>query len=140
MNGTMRSLIGSLSMVAGACIYTSSNMVGNGWEIRPDPVRGLLLASAGMMMCVLAMVLMPEGCTRRDILNLLKAVLILGSFSLIATLGMAVVQPFYDLNNTRWGAIPPPNIIFGALYGVVSIGAMLALELWEHRSPGYQAN
>ncbi len=139
MTSTKRSLISSLSMVAGSCIYTSSTMIGHGWQIRPDPVRGLLLASAGIMMCVLAMVLMPEGCTRRDVVNLLKAVLILGSFSLIATLALAVILPFYDLNNTRWGAIPPPNMIFGALYGVVSIGAMLALEFWE-RKPAYQSN
>ncbi len=140
MTSSARSVLGSLSIVAGSCIYTSSNMVGHGWEVHPDPVRGLLLASAGMLMCVLAMVLMPEGCSRRDVINLLKAVLILGSFSLIVTLVMAVVHPFYDLNNARWGAIPPPNMIFGALYGVVSIGAMLALELWENSKPAYQNN
>jgi hypothetical protein len=129
----LRNTMGSVSLVIGCCLYASSNVIGHGWNIAPDPSKALLFSAAGMLLCVLAVVITPECLDRCELVSIMKAVFLLGAFSLIATLGMAVAHPFFDLDNQSWGAIPPPGLIFGALYGSVSVTAVLALQIWEQQ-------
>ena len=134
MTSKLRDTLGSFSLVIGCCLYASSNVIGHGWNIAPDPCRALMLSAVGMMLCVLAVVITPGCPDRCELVSIMKAVFLLGSFSLVVTLGMAVAHPFSDLDNQSWGAIPPPGLIFGALYGAVSVTAALALQIWEQQS------
>jgi hypothetical protein len=134
MTSSLRNTLGSASLVIGCCLYASSNVIGHGWNIAPDPSRALLFSAVGMMLCGLSVLVTPEGSDRQELVSIMKAVFLLGSFTLVATLCMAVAHPFVDLDNQSWGAIPPPGLIFGALYGAVSVTAVLALQIWEQQS------
>ncbi len=128
---SLRESLSSITLVLGCCVYLASNLIGRGWELQPNPMEGLLIAAAGIMLCGFALALTPYAESRRDVFAILKAVLVLGGFSLLATGGSAAVCPFYDIANARWGAIPPPGIIFGSCYGVISFAGLLAIDLWE---------
>jgi hypothetical protein len=134
MKSALRNTLGSASLVVGCCLYASSNVIGQGWSMAPDPSRALLFSAAGMMLCVLSVLVTPECPDRQELVGIMKAVFLLGSFSLLATLSIAVAHPFFDLDNQSWGAIPPPGLIFGTLYGAVSVTAVLALQIWEQQS------
>lgn len=132
MRSSVKNSLGSVALVTGCCIYLSSNLVGHGWELPPNPLQGFLVAACGMMLCGLATALTPDAESRRDVCGILKAVLLLGAFTLLVTLAGGAFRPFFDLNNARWGAVPPPGMIFGAFYGVVSLAGIISLEAWEH--------
>ena len=134
MRGSLQQTLSSVSLVIGCCLYASSNVIGHGWNIAPDPPCALLFSAVGMMLCCLSVLITPHCSDRREFVSIIKAVFLLGSFSLLITLAMAVVHPFFDLYNESWGAIPPPGLIFGALYGVISVTAVLALALWEQHN------
>jgi len=134
MTSGLRNTLGSTSLVIGCCLYASSNVIGHGWNMSPDPSRALLFSAVGMMLCVLSVLVTPECPDRRELVGIMKAVFLLGSLSLLATLSIAVAHPFFDLENQSWGAIPPPGLIFGILYGAVSVTAVLALQIWEQQS------
>jgi drug/metabolite transporter (DMT)-like permease len=134
MTSSLRNTLGSVSLVVGCCLYASSNVIGHGWDIAPNPSRALLLSAVGMMLCGLSVLITPASVDRRELVSIMKAVFLFGSFSLLATLCMAVAHPFFDLDNQSWGAIPPPGLIFGALYGAISVTAVVALQLWEQQS------
>jgi hypothetical protein len=129
----LRNTLGSALFVVGCSLYASSNVLGHGWNTAPDPSKALLVSAAGMMMCVLSLLVMPDSSDRREVINMMKAVFAIGCVSLLATLVLAVVHPFFDLYNQSWGAIPPPQIIFGAMYGAISVTAVLAIQMWEQQ-------
>ncbi len=131
MKSGRRDSLGSLWIAFGSLIYLGSNLVGYGWRFHPDPMRGLLLAAMGMMLCSFALALAPDVESRGNTCMYLKVVLVLGGGSLLLSLGGQAVRPFYDLFNARWGAIPPPAMIFGPIYGLVSLGGLMGIELWS---------
>jgi len=134
MTSSLRNTLGSVSLVIGCSLYSSSNVLGHGWRMSPNPSWALLFCAVGLMLCVLGVLVTAECPNRRDLIGMMKAMFLLGSLTLLGTLCMAVAHPFFDLDNQSWGAIPPPGLIFGAMYGAVSVTAMLAFEIWEQQS------
>jgi len=121
---TMRFVAGhpeSRILLYGCGLYLASNMVGQGLGMPSDPRAGLMAAAAGVLMCGLSIVRCKGSEQMRVFVAVLRAALLAGFTSFVITLVAAAMRPFFDLNNSRWGAIPPPWLIFSAVYGVTSL-------------------
>ena len=114
--------------VYGAVLFLGSNLLGHGIAYRPNPAQGLLVAGGGMLICALGVSQVRGSEWERHARTALRCVLRAGSLTLLGTLGFAVLQPFHDLYNLRWGATPPPTLLFGIAYGAVSLYGTLMVD------------
>lgn len=107
--------------VHGAVLFLASNLLGHGIVYRPNPPQGLLLAGGGLLICALGVSRVRGSEWERRALIAQRWVLGVAALTLLGTLGYAVLHPFYDLYNFQWGATPPPTLLFGIPYGIVSL-------------------
>lgn len=118
---------GFLSLALGATFLLASNVVGHGVYIKPDPRGALLLAAAGLLFFALAHNRAHHW--RDTFVRILQLVLALGAFSIVAALVGGALREFRRMASQEWGAIPPPQLIFGAIYAVASLAALLGISI-----------
>jgi hypothetical protein len=119
---------GMRTFACGAVLFLGSNLLGQGIAYRPDPTQGLLVAGAGMLICAMGVSRTRGSELERHVLAALRWLLTAGALTLLGTLGSAVLRPFYDLNGLQWGATPPPTLLFGIVYGTVSLCGTLIVD------------
>ena len=122
------SAAGMRIFVYGAVLFLGSNLLGHGIAYHPSPIQGLLVAGTGMLICTLGVSRARGSESEHQVLIALRWLLATGALTLVGTLGYAVLQPFHDLCNLRWGATPPPTLFFGVLYGTVSLFGTLIVD------------
>ena len=123
--------IGLISLSLGVAFLVASNVVGHGIGIAPDPRAGLLLAAAGLLFFVLA-----DSRPRRwreKFLGVLRFVLALGTFSVVAALVVSALQEFHRIAAQDWGAIPPPQLVFSTTYALASLVTLLGISIHARR-------
>ena len=116
-------ITGPISLFLGTLFLLGSNVLGHGLGIGPDPRGALLLAASGLLLFVLAFARPTRW--RDRMLPLMQFVLALGAFSVVAALVVGALREFHRLAPEDWGAIPPPQLIFGTLYALASLLALL---------------
>jgi hypothetical protein len=112
----------------GAVLFLGSNLLGHGIAYRPDPIQGLLVAGAGLLICALGVSRTRGSESECQVLAALRWLLTVGALTLLGTLGFAALRPLFDLYGLRWGATPPPTLLFGIVYGTVSLCGTLTVD------------
>jgi hypothetical protein len=125
---TFLSASGTRIFAYGAVLFLGGNLLGHGIAYRPDPIQGLLVAGVGMLVCAVGVSRTRGAESERHVLAALRWLLTVGGLTLLGTLGSAVLWPFHDLYHLRWGATPPPTLLFGIVYGTVSLCGALAVD------------
>ena len=105
----------------GTGLFLGSNFVGHGIFCSPQPVNGLLMATAGILICSLGVRRAKGSESERRIYCALGSVLTVAAFTLVPTLGFEVLRSCRDLYNPQWGATAPPGFVFGAIYGTIAL-------------------
>jgi len=117
----------------GCALYLASNVIGQGLGVPAEPRAGLMAAAAGLLICGLSIARCSSSKQMCSIVAVFRAALLVGFASFVVTLAVAAVRPFYDLNNVRWGAIPPPWLLFSAIYGISSLIATQGVKRFHSR-------
>jgi len=118
---------GLISLSLGTAILLVSNLIGHGVGTRPDPRCGLMLAAIGLLLFVIAE--RHSKLWHEKFLRVVQLVLALGAFSVIAAFVMRDLQEFHRTAYQDWGAMPPPQLIFSATYALVSLAALLGINI-----------
>jgi len=117
----------------GCALYLASNIVGQGLGVPAEPRAGLMAAAAGLLICVLSIARCSSSKQMCSIVAVFRAALLVGFASSVVALAAAAVRPIYDLNNVKWGAIPPPWLLFSAIYGISSLIATQGVKWFQSR-------
>jgi len=120
-------------LLYGCALYLASNIVGQGLGVPAEPRAGLMAAAAGLLICVLSIARCSSSKQMCSIVAAFRAALLVGFASSVVALAAAAVRPFYDLNNVKWGAIPPPWLLFSAIYGISSLIATEGVKWFQSR-------
>jgi len=131
MNSPNRS--GLISLSVGTLILLASNLIGHGVGTSPDPRKALMLAAIGLLLFVIA-----ERHSKpwhEKFMRVVQLVLALGAFSVVAAFVMRDLQEFHRATYQDWGAMPPPQLIFSATYALVSLAALLGINVQLRHSP-----
>jgi len=121
---------GLISLFLGTAFLVASNLAGHGVGIKPDPRSGLMLAAIGLLFFVIADKHSKDW--REKFLGVLQLVLALGTFSVIAAFVVRDLQEFHQMAFQDWGAIPPPQLIFSAIYALASLATLLGITIRTH--------
>ncbi|MFZ3211760.1 MAG: hypothetical protein WA188_09605 [Terriglobales bacterium] len=120
---------GLISLSVGTALLVASNVMGHGVGFLPNPRSALLLAATGLLFFVLADLERWRG----KFLRALQLVLALSAFSVVAALVGGALREFHRATGQDWGAIPPPQLIFATTYTLVSLVALLAINIRARR-------
>jgi hypothetical protein len=118
---------GIISLSLGTIILLASNLIGHGLGAKPDPRKALLLAAIGLLLFVIADKHSKQW--HEKFLSVLRVVLALGTFSVVAAFVAGDLQEFHRVAFQDWGAIPPPQLIFSAVYALASLAALLGMNI-----------
>ncbi len=129
---------GTISLTLGTAFLLASNVMGHGVCIKPDPRGALLLAAAGLLFFVIADHHTQQW--REKFLRIMQLLLALGTFSVVAAFVVRDLQEFHRMAPQDWGAIPPPQLIFSAIYALASLVALLGISInaQQRRSPALE--
>jgi len=112
----------------GAGLFLGSNLVGHGFVCPPQPTNGLLMATAGMLICGLSLKRANGSDWEHRVTCALGSVLTIAAFTLLPTLGFEVLRSCHDPYSLQWGMTPPSGFVFGTTYGVVALCGRLLVD------------
>jgi hypothetical protein len=118
-------------LLYGCGLYLASNVIGQGLGVPADPRAGLMAAAVGLLICGLSIARCSSSERMRSIVAAFRTALLVGFASSVVALAAVAVRPFYDLNNAKWGSIPPPWLIFSAIYGISSLIATVGVNWFQ---------
>jgi len=113
----------------GAGLFLGSNLVGHGFVCPPQPINGLLIATAGILICGLGLKRAKGSDWERRGMCALGSVLTVAAFTLLPTLGFEVLRSCRDPYSFQWGITPPSGFVFGATYGLVALCGRLLVDV-----------